>query len=107
MWRSFLRMHLLTPNRMGGLVRYMPHFLRLFVSLMRDPRVSRLAKITPFLGLLLLLTPPAIELDFIPLIGQLDWLLVGYLSLQLFIWLCPPDVVREHVSRIARGHLAG
>lgn len=74
---------------------------------MADPRVSLLAKMAPFLGLLLLLTPPAIELDFIPIIGELDWLLVGYLSLQLFIWLCPPDVVREHVTRIAHGHLSG
>jgi hypothetical protein len=40
--------------------------------------------------LLVLLTPPAIELDFIPVIGRLDGLLVGYLSLELFIWLCPP-----------------
>ncbi len=107
MLRSFLRMQLLSPRRIGGIVRYLPHFLRLFFSLMADSRVSRLAKVTPFLGLLLLLSPPAIELDFIPIIGELDWLLVGYLSLQLFIWLCPPDVVREHVARIARGRLSG
>jgi hypothetical protein len=35
--------------------------------------------------LLVLLTPRAIELDFIPVISELDWLLVGYLALQLFI----------------------
>lgn len=107
MLRSFLRMHLLNPRRLRGIVTYLPHFLRLFLRLMADPRVSLLAKMAPFLGLLLLLTPPAIELDFIPIIGELDWLLVGYLSLQLFIWLCPPDVVREHVTRIAHGHLSG
>jgi hypothetical protein len=105
--RSFLRMQFLNPLRMGGIIRYLPHFVRLFVRLMADPRVSFLAKLTPLLGLLLLLTPPAIELDFIPLIGELDWLVVAYLSLQLFIWMCPPDVVREHVARIARGRLAG
>ena len=65
--------------------------------------MSLLAKLVPVLGLLLMLTPPALELDFIPFIGELDWLLVGYLSLKVFIWLCPPDVVREHVSHIARG----
>jgi hypothetical protein len=48
-------------------------------------------------GVPVLFTPPAIELDFIPVIGQLDWLLVGYLSLQLLIWLYPP---RENVSGI-------
>ena len=56
-----------------------------------------LAKLAPVLGLLLLLTPPATELDLIPVVGQLDWLLVGYLSLRLFI-LCP---LRENVSGIA------
>ena len=49
-------------------------------------------------------TPPALELDFVPIVGELDWVLVVYLSLKVFIWLCPPDVVREHVaqSRAAR-----
>ena len=64
-----------------------------------------LAKLALVLRLLLLLTPPATELDPIPVVGQLDWLLVGNLSLQLFIWLCPIDVVREHVTRMARGPL--
>jgi hypothetical protein len=57
----------------------------------------------PFTALLLLLSPPALELDLIPFLGELDVLLVGYLTLRLFVWLCPPEVVREHVARIARG----
>jgi hypothetical protein len=39
----------------------------------------------------------------VPIIGELDWMLVVYLSLKLFIWMCPPDVVREHVAQVARG----
>jgi hypothetical protein len=70
---------------------------------MNDPRVSIIAKAVPLLGLLLLLTPPALELDFIPGVGQLDWILVGYISLKVFLWLCPPDVVREHVAQVGRG----
>jgi hypothetical protein len=50
-----------------------------------------------------MLTPPAIELDFIPLLGELDWILVAVAALKLFVWLCPPEIVREHVSRIGRG----
>lgn len=82
---------------------YLPHFVRVFWRLMGDRRVSMLAKLVPPLGLLLLITPPALELDFVPIIGELDWLLVGYLTLKLFIWMCPPDVVREHVAQVARG----
>ena len=96
-------MQLLSPLRVRGMLAYLPQFLRVFWRLMNDPRVSFLAKVIPPLGLLLLITPPALELDFIPIIGELDWLLVGYLSLKLFIWLCPPDVVREHVAQVARG----
>jgi hypothetical protein len=39
----------------------------------------------------------------IPIVGELDWLVIAYLSLKVFIWLCPPDVVREHVIQIGRG----
>jgi hypothetical protein len=67
--------------------------------------LALLAKLAPVLGLPLVLAPPATELDLIPIVGQLDCLLVGYLSLQLFIWLCPIDGVREQVTRMARGPL--
>jgi hypothetical protein len=102
-FRSFLRMQLLNPLRVRGMLAYLPQFFRVFWRLMADPRVSFLAKVVPPLGLLLLITPPALELDLVPIIGELDWLLVGYLSLKLFIWMCPPDVVREHVAQVARG----
>lgn len=85
------------------MIVYLPHFARVFYRLMSDRRVSMIAKLVPFLGVLLLLTPPALELDFIPGIGQLDWVLVGYVTLKIFLWMCPPDVVREHVAQVGRG----
>ena len=103
MFRSFVRMQLLNPARVGGVITHLPRFIRVFYRLMTDRRVSLLAKLVPWVGLLILITPPALELDLIPIIGELDWLLVGYVTLKLFIWLCPPDVVREHVSQISRG----
>ena len=96
-------MQLLSPARLGGFVMYLPRFVRVFYRLMIDQRVSFLAKLVPPMGLMLLITPPALELDFVPLIGELDWILVGYITLKIFIWLCPPDVVREHVAQVARG----
>jgi hypothetical protein len=103
MFRSFLRMQLLSPNRIGGFVTHLPSFIKVFYRLMTDPRVSILAKLVPFFGLMLLFTPPALELDFIPFVGELDWLLVAYFTLKVFLWLCPPEVVREHIARIAQG----
>jgi hypothetical protein len=96
-------MQLLSPARLGGFITHLPSFVRVFYRLMTDRRVSVIAKLVPFLGLLLLFTPPALELDFVPLVGELDWLLVTVISLKVFIWLCPPEVVREHVARVARG----
>ena len=98
-----LRMQLFGPLQMSRMVMYLPQFVRLFYRLITDVRVPRLAKMVPVMGLLLMLTPPALELDMIPIVGELDWILVGYLAPKVFIWLCPPDVVREHVSQIARG----
>ena len=103
MLRSFFRMQLLDPLKLRGMILYMPQFARVFWRLMSDDRVAFTTKMIPFLGLIMLLSPPALELDAIPLIGELDWLVIGYLSLKVFIWLCPPDVVREHVSQIGRG----
>jgi hypothetical protein len=98
-----LRMQFLSPMQLSRLVMYLPQFVRLFYRLITDERVPMLAKMVPWMGLLLMLTPPALELDMIPIVGELDWILIGYLSLKVFIWLCPPDVVREHVSQIGRG----
>lgn len=95
-------MQLLSPSRVGGFITYLPSFIRVFYRLMTDRRVSPIAKLVPLLGVMLLLTPPAVELDFIPLVGELDWLLVIFITLKVFIWLCPPDIVREHVARVAR-----
>ncbi len=103
MFRSILRMQLLSPLQLTRLVAYLPQFVRLFWRLMIDDRVSVLAKMVPALAAALMFTPPALELDLVPIIGELDWVLVGYLALKVFVWLCPPEVVREHVSRIARG----
>ncbi len=104
MFRSMLRMQFLSPIQLTRMVAYLPQFVRVFWRLMMDERVSILAKLVPVLAVLLMLTPPALELDLVPIVGELDWVLVGYLALKVFFWLCPPEVVREHVSRIAHGN---
>jgi hypothetical protein len=102
-WNELLRARLLSPLKLQKVLLHSPRFVRVFYRLMKDSRVSWLAKMVPLLGVMMLITPPALELDFIPIIGELDWLLVGYLTLKLFLWMCPADVVREHVAQVARG----
>ena len=103
MFSRLLRMQLMGPLQMRGLIMFLPQFVRVFWRLMHDARVSAVAKAVPFLGVLALISPPLLELDFVPVVGELDWILVGFICLKIFIWLCPPNVVREHVSDVARG----
>ena len=103
MFWQFLRMHFLPPLQLSRLVGYLPQFVRVFWRLMKDPRVPLLAKLVPVLALLLMISPPAIELDLVPILGEIGGLVVGVLAFKILVWLSPPEVVREHVSRIARG----
>jgi hypothetical protein len=103
MFWQFLRMHFLPPLQLSRLVGYLPQFVRVFWRLMKDPRVPLVAKLVPVLALLLMMSPPAMELDLVPILGEIGWLVVGVLAFKILVWLSPPEVVREHVGRIARG----
>ena len=82
--------------------RKMPTYARLVWGLARDPRVpvqqkAVLAGIAAYLAFPIDLIP-----DFIPVLGELDDLAVLILGLDWFIRNAPPDVVDEHMARIAR-----
>ncbi len=70
---------------------------RLVWPLLRDPRVPFPIKLVPPAALLYLFFPVDLVPDFFPALGQLDDLTVLFLSLLLFVRLCPEEVVREHV----------
>ena len=81
-----------------------PNFIRLFWRLLQDKRVSFVAKLPLVIGVLYFIVP----LDMIPEIpivglGYLDDIAVLYLGAKLFIKLCPPHVVQEHVRLIDDG----
>ena len=81
--------------------RKMPSYARLIWALARDPRVPRgqkavLAGIAAYLVFPIDLIP-----DFIPVIGELDDLAVVLFGLDWFIRNAPPDVVEEHMAKIA------
>ena len=53
-----LRMQLMGPLQMRGLIMFLPQFVRVFWRLIHDARVSMLAKSVPLLGVLALISPP-------------------------------------------------
>ena len=79
--------------------------LRLALSLAADSRIPLRVRLIPP-GLILYLAMP-IDLipDFIPVIGQLDDLIVVYVGVRLLLHFAPRDVVEAHVLRFEQ--LAG
>lgn len=74
---------------------------RLIMRLMNDSRVSGMLKLLPLGSLFYLISP----IDFIPggminLIGAADDLAVVWFGVTLFIELCPPDIVDEHLAEL-------
>lgn len=83
------------------LVRTLPSYGRLVWGLLRDERVPAQQKLI-LLGIVgYLLMPIDLIPDLVPVLGQLDDLLVVLLGLDLFIRAAPKPVVDEHLEKIA------
>ena len=89
-WRGFFQ-----------LLTHLPNFVRLFSRLIRDPRLTLSPKLV-LLGILTyLILPMDLLPDFLVGIGQLDDLAMIVGGLKLFLRLCPPAVVQEHLNAIS------
>ena len=84
-------------------IRHLPHFVRLYWRLLQDRRVSIWPKAFLVFSLLYVLVPFDILPDIVPFIGQVDDLILLIAACRLFMYLCPRDVVQEHVRRIDTG----
>ena len=73
---------------------------RLLWALHQDPRAPRKFKICAWLLFLYLVMPLDIIPDFIPVLGQLDDLLIFAVGYKLLLRLCSDELVEEHRSRI-------
>ena len=85
-----------------GLVRTLFAQLRLATRLVREPRVSVLAKAVPLLALAYIISPIDVVPDFLPIVGQLDDLALMLIALELFLRFCPKDVVSHHRDAIGQ-----
>ena len=90
----------------GGFLRllvHLPKFLKLFGRLAMDPRVSLGPKLVLVGILAYVVLPTDLVPDFLFGVGQLDDLAVILGGLKLFLRLCPPDIVQEHLQTISVG----
>jgi uncharacterized membrane protein YkvA (DUF1232 family) len=85
----------------GGMVRDFVLRLKLIGRLMGDKRVNFFLKLLPLASVAYLFWPvdvvPAIAL---PVIGVLDDAAILWIGSTLFVELCPPEVVREHMQNL-------
>jgi len=77
----------------GGVFQDLAVRLKLILRLMGDPRVNPLLKLLPIGALVYLVVP-----DLMP--GPIDDAAVLWLGTYLFVELCPPEIVQEHMKTL-------
>ena len=84
----------------GGVFNDLAIRIKLIFRLITDPRISPLLKLLPFGSLLYFIIPDLA-------IGPIDDVAVVWLGAYLFVELCPPDVVQEHLEALKNQPLIG
>jgi hypothetical protein len=82
----------ITPSS-GGLFQDVSMRIKLILRLMGDPRVSPLVKMLPVGALVYLVFPFDIP-------TPIDDALIVWLGTTLFVEMCPPEVVDEHMKAL-------
>jgi hypothetical protein len=83
----------ITYPKSDGFIQGLTLRIKLILRLIGDPRVNTLIKLLPIGSLVYLIMP-----DFAP--GPIDDAAVIWLATYLFVELCPPDVVQEHLEAL-------
>ena len=76
-----------------GVLQDLANRVKLILRLMADSRVSLFLKTIPVAGLAYLFWP-------IDIPGPIDDAAIIWMSLYIFVELCPPDVVEEHKKAV-------
>ena len=85
----------------GGAMRGFVQRLKLIGRLMGDSRVSPFIKVLPLASLAYLIFPFDLAPGAVlPIIGALDDAAILWIGSQLFVELCPDEVVEEHMQAL-------
>jgi len=82
-----------TISAKSGVFDDLANHLKLILRLMADSRVNPLLKLLPLGSLVYFLIP-----DLVP--GPIDDLAIIWVGAYLFIELCPPEVVEDHMQAL-------
>ena len=85
----------------GGMLRDFILRLKLIGRLMGDSRISFFLKLLPVASIAYLISPVDLAPGVVfPVIGVLDDAAVLWIGSTLFVELCPPVVVKEHMDEL-------
>lgn len=88
-------------NQNSGFFQNLITQVKLILRLMGDKRVNFLLKILPVGALLYLILPIDLIPELaLPVIGYLDDAAVLWIGMTLFVQLCPPEIVKEHLNAL-------
>ena len=79
----------------GGFFQNLSINIRLVIRLMLDSRINIFLKLIPFVSVFYFVFP-----DLMP--GPIDDAVIMGVSFYLFIELCPPEIVEEHMRELTR-----
>lgn len=82
----------------GGMLRDLVARLKLIGRLMADGRVNIFLKLLPLASIAYMIWP--IDAIMLPVVGVLDDAAVLWIGSTLFVELCPPHVVQEHMKEL-------
>ena len=85
-----------------GTIRQLPLYLRLFVGLLRDPRVATIDKVLVGAAIAYLLAPIDLIADWIPFLGQVDDVFLLVTALKRLMQNSGRRVVADHWGGEAR-----
>ncbi len=94
------RKPVITEEKVGAIANFL-RSLRLVWRLLQDSRVPIFPKLIIPAAILYILSPIDLIPDLILGLGQIDDVAVFFLSISLFIEMCPPTIVAEHRAAIA------
>ncbi len=98
-----LRKTVTAPARRLGAIGFVIRNLRLTWGLIRDRRVGLLTKLSIPGVLLLYVISPAVLLNAIPVVGEIDDVAIAAIAISLFLRLVPRPLVQEHQARLEGG----
>jgi len=89
-----------------GLIKTFKRELAVYRAVLKDPRTPLFGKVFLGAAIAYLVMPIDLIPDWIPILGQLDDLIIVPGLVLLALWLIPKDVVAEHRKRINSIHQA-